>query len=170
MTYSTMQQVINRYEKHEVNTAVIASELLRQGHANPETHLAGAEYIFHPCGGVDWYDLYDAIVRFPDERRMPHYVKTAIASAIRESSLEDDRILDVHFMTMCPRLRIHVNTFTSTLDNPKCGLNNCYFKTEETITHDELSFRSKAEIAIYDELKKRRLLFFPNAAAVLGGR
>jgi hypothetical protein len=49
------------------------------------------------------------------------------------------------------------------------GLNNCFFKTESTITHDELRFRSPAEVAIYTELKKRELLFFPNAAAVLGG-
>ena len=49
------------------------------------------------------------------------------------------------------------------------GLNNCFFKTEKTITHDGLRFRSRAEIAIYDELKSRKVLFFPNAAAVLGG-
>jgi hypothetical protein len=49
------------------------------------------------------------------------------------------------------------------------GLNNCFFKTEQTLQHDELRFRSKAEIAIHTELSKRRLLFFPNAAAVLGG-
>jgi hypothetical protein len=48
-------------------------------------------------------------------------------------------------------------------------LNNCFFKTERVLLHDELRFRSKAEIAIYDELRTRRLLFFPNAAAVIGG-
>jgi hypothetical protein len=49
------------------------------------------------------------------------------------------------------------------------GLNNCFFKTETTIEHDELRFRSPAEVAIYDELKKRKLLICPNPAAVLGG-
>jgi hypothetical protein len=48
------------------------------------------------------------------------------------------------------------------------GLNNCFFKTETTIEHDGLRFRSPAEIAIYDELKKRKLVFLPNAAAVFG--
>jgi hypothetical protein len=48
------------------------------------------------------------------------------------------------------------------------GLNNCFFKTEKTILHDELRFRSPAEIAVYDELKTRNILFFPNPAAVLG--
>ena len=52
---------------------------------------------------------------------------------------------------------------------PETGLNNCFFKTEMTVKYDELSFRSRAEIAVYDDLKKRGLLFFPNAAAVLGG-
>jgi hypothetical protein len=33
---------------------------------------------------------------------------------------------------------------------------------------DELRFRSKAEIAIYEELKHRDVLIFPNPAAVLG--
>ena len=48
------------------------------------------------------------------------------------------------------------------------GLNNCFFKTDSTLEHDELRFRSKGEIAIYDELKCRKVLFFPNPAAVLG--
>jgi hypothetical protein len=50
------------------------------------------------------------------------------------------------------------------------GINNCFFKTECTLLHDELRFRSPAEIAIYEELKKQRLLFYPNPAAVFGGK
>lgn len=38
------------------------------------------------------------------------------------------------------------------------------------LEHDGLRFRSPAEIRIYDALKQRPVLFFPNAAAVLGGR
>jgi hypothetical protein len=49
------------------------------------------------------------------------------------------------------------------------GLNNCFFKTERTTVHDELRFRSPAEIAIYCELSRRDLLVFPNPAAVIGG-
>jgi hypothetical protein len=52
---------------------------------------------------------------------------------------------------------------------PESGINNCFFKTEKTIKHDELNFRSNPEITIYEELKKRDLLFFPNPAAILGG-
>src|SRR5262245_58895829 len=53
---------------------------------------------------------------------------------------------------------------------PEDGLNNCFFQTESIRTHDDLRFRSPAEVAIYDELKKRELLFFPNPAAVFGGK
>jgi hypothetical protein len=49
------------------------------------------------------------------------------------------------------------------------GLNSCWFTTDTTVSHDRLRFRSKSEIAIYDELKNRKLLFFPNPAAVIGG-
>jgi hypothetical protein len=48
------------------------------------------------------------------------------------------------------------------------GLNNCFFNKERTHLHDELRFRSKAEVAIYEELKRRDVLIFPNPAAVLG--
>jgi hypothetical protein len=53
---------------------------------------------------------------------------------------------------------------------PEEGINNCFFKTERTLLHDELRFRSPAEIVIYEELTRRRLLFFPNPAAVFGGK
>jgi hypothetical protein len=49
------------------------------------------------------------------------------------------------------------------------GLNNCFFESETCREHDGLRFRSPAEVAIYDELRGRKVLFFPNAAAVLGG-
>jgi hypothetical protein len=48
------------------------------------------------------------------------------------------------------------------------GLNNCFFPSDSIVNHDDLRFRSPAEVSVYTELKKRRLLFFPNAAAVLG--
>jgi hypothetical protein len=53
---------------------------------------------------------------------------------------------------------------------PDEGINNCFFRTESTLLHDDLRFRSPAEIAIYEELTKRRLLFYPNPAAVFGGK
>ena len=69
-----------------------------------------------------------------------------------------------------PRPRIESSTPPTTPPDPRheVGLNNCFFLSDRVIKHDELGFRSPAEISIYDELKKRRLLFFPNAAAILG--
>ncbi|HUY75425.1 MAG TPA: hypothetical protein VMV29_01545 [Ktedonobacterales bacterium] len=50
------------------------------------------------------------------------------------------------------------------------GINNGAFSFEQpVIQHDGLRFRSQTEIRIYDALKRRKILFFPNAAAVLGG-
>ncbi|WP_437728068.1 hypothetical protein [Sorangium sp. So ce861] len=43
-------------------------------------------------------------------------------------------------------------------------------KGARTYEHDGLHFRSKTEIKIYDALKKRAVLFFANATAVLGGK
>jgi hypothetical protein len=48
------------------------------------------------------------------------------------------------------------------------GLNNAAFYRETTILHDDLRFRSKGEMAIYEELKRRDVLFLPNPAAVFG--
>ena len=44
------------------------------------------------------------------------------------------------------------------------------FKPESTILHDHLYFRSQTEIRIYDVMKKKPVLFFANATAVLGGK
>lgn len=49
-------------------------------------------------------------------------------------------------------------------------LNTGSLVSEGTIVHDNLRFRSRTETRVYDELKKREVLFFPNATAVLGGR
>jgi len=49
-------------------------------------------------------------------------------------------------------------------------LNAGRLTSDGPIEHDGLRFRSRSEIRVYDELKKRDVLFFPNATAVLGGR
>ncbi|HYT92118.1 MAG TPA: hypothetical protein VEL76_25610 [Gemmataceae bacterium] len=70
---------------------------------------------------------------------------------------------------ICADVGIAITVVQEPAGEAVSGLNNCFFKTAQTIKHDELNFRSPAEIAVYDELKTRHLLFFPNAAAVLGG-
>jgi hypothetical protein len=50
------------------------------------------------------------------------------------------------------------------------GLNCAVLVSDGPIEHDGLRFRSRTETRIYDALKRRNVLFFPNAAAVLGGK
>src|SRR4029079_18405884 len=49
-------------------------------------------------------------------------------------------------------------------------LNTGRLVSEGPIEHDGLRFRSRTEVRIYDELRRRNILSFPNATAVLGGR
>lgn len=49
-------------------------------------------------------------------------------------------------------------------------LNTGSLASSGSIEHDGLRFRSRTEIRIYEELKERNVLFFPNATAVLGGK
>jgi hypothetical protein len=67
-----------------------------------------------------------------------------------------------------PDVRLHVKALLPAEEPRTVGLNNCFFNTEKTIRHDDLRFRSRGEVAIYEELKCRNVLFFPNPAAVLG--
>jgi hypothetical protein len=110
---------------------------------------------------------YDVVVRFPDGRQIPPYLYRAIATAIRDESIEDDAIYSVHFMGY----HAPVGYYTRKIDRPHIpapGLNNCFFPSDSVRLHDRLRFRSRGEVAIYEELKKHAVLFFPNTAAVLG--
>ena len=58
----------------------------------------------------------------------------------------------------------------SPLDDEDILLNSASLISKGSFEHDGVRFRSKSEIKIYDELKKRNVLFFANATAVLGGK
>ncbi|AMV24112.1 hypothetical protein VT84_06925 [Gemmata sp. SH-PL17] len=66
------------------------------------------------------------------------------------------------------KARVWFKVIPTLVPATESGLNNASFKVESTIAHDELRFRSRSEIAIYDVFKSRDVLFFPNAAAILG--
>lgn len=66
-------------------------------------------------------------------------------------------------------VQVAVTLLSEETEEETIGLNNCFFKTDSIIEHDELRFRSEVEAIIYDELKKRDLLVCPNPAAILGG-
>ncbi len=53
-------------------------------------------------------------------------------------------------------------------EDDQYGLNSGSITSSGAHVYDGLRFRSRTEIRIYDELKRRQVLFFPNAAAVLG--
>ena len=53
-------------------------------------------------------------------------------------------------------------------DDDDILLNSASLISKGTIEYDGIRFRSRSEIKIYDELKKRNVLFFANATAVLG--
>ena len=55
-------------------------------------------------------------------------------------------------------------------DDERSLSNSASLVSNGTIEHDDLRFRSRSEIKIYDALKKRNVLFFANATAVLGGK
>jgi hypothetical protein len=53
-------------------------------------------------------------------------------------------------------------------ENEDTGLNVASLVSSGTIKHDGLNFRSRTETRIYDALKRKKVLFFANATAVLG--
>jgi hypothetical protein len=109
---------------------------------------------------------YDVV--WPRSERRVSYDRVAkcLKEQIQKASAElvGSDSCEVEFVILSPKV---VNEIQHS--RQRVGLGNCFFKTETTITHDELRFRSLAEVALYNELKKRQVLFFPNPAAVLGG-
>jgi hypothetical protein len=91
-----------------------------------------------------------------------------MARAVRQAAIEEDIICTVQFMEYEPAFERYRTSVTDMLTEEREGINNCFFKQYNTIAHDDLRFRSRGEVAIYDELKRRNVLFFPNPAAVLG--
>lgn len=55
-------------------------------------------------------------------------------------------------------------------DDGKLLSNSASLVSSGTIEHDGLRFRSRSEVKVYNELKRRNVLFFSNATAVLGGK
>jgi len=102
-----------------------------------------------------------AIYLFLPPKNLPFASSTPFSKAIK------DAFRHLVFETVVLHLDVRVKALLPQ-EPQSVGLNNCYFKKEKTILHDELRFRSRGEIAIYEEMKKRDVLFFPNAAAVLG--
>jgi hypothetical protein len=102
-------------------------------------------------------------VRLPVERigKFTPDIKTALlaaASAVLDTSVGYDL------------MELELSPFLEAPPDEEEPLPGPTWKPERVIQHDGLHFRSKTEIRIYDALKKHAVLFFANAAAVLGGK
>src|SRR5205809_5425507 len=125
--------------------------LLKRATMSPAYTGPRVTQLFLEVHAADWHELT------PDDKRD---LEAALKRLATVFDLEGSRILS------CPP-----EFFLSRgqQDN-EIGLNNSFFTTESTVEYDDLRFRSPAEIAIYRGFKHRDgILYFPNAAAVLGG-
>jgi hypothetical protein len=89
------------------------------------------------------------------------------ASKLKLSATIKDALVDVIHDGDRDNVEIAIKPLMPQEQRPT-GINNCSFKQDLTILHDELRFRSRSEVVIYDELKQRDVLFFPNSTAILG--
>ena len=143
-------------------------ELLEaEGNSGAASALIGAECDFQTYGQfsrVRW-NSYDAtfVVRVP-VTSVPKFtaeVKKAILRAAART-LPSEAGYELGDLEVSPIL--------TSPPSDDSSLNTGRLVSEAPIEHDGLRFRSRTEIQIYDELKRRNILFFPNATAVLGGK
>jgi hypothetical protein len=130
--------------------------------------LQGATCSISPStnySGNRWGALATTVTFYVPKERLTKFsgpMKKAVWLAA-EAVLPKDAGLDVEEVVVAPFL-----------ENPPGAdpspLNAGALVTLATLDHDGLRFRSLAEIQIYEALKGRHVLFFPNPAAVLGGR
>lgn len=167
--------IVHPNNRDDENTSVVLKRLRQSGLTDVDDLLTTAEYIFvyrgpsgkAPPNQIDGA-VFDVVVRLPKTDSLPSAHCREIARAIREGASKDDVIYQVQFSGYCDFIDGYNTWYYDTPPVAPEGLNNCHFKTEKTITHDELRFRSRGEIAMYEELKSRNVLFFPNPAAVMG--
>lgn len=100
----------------------------------------------------------ELLMRFTDK------IKLKLIEAA-DQIMPGDAGFDVTELVISPHLDIPRNR------DLEDGLNVAVFEYNgaKIHPHDGLRFRSYSETCIYDELKKRNVLFFPNTAAILGG-
>lgn len=130
--------------------------------------LANSSYEVSSCGSfshVRW-NSYDATVRFfVPVVRIPKFteeVRKDLLCAVdavfpREVGFE---ITDVEISPI----------LEAPPDDESSLSNSALLGSKGTIEHDGLRFRSRSEIKLYEALKKRHVLFFANATAVLGSK
>ena len=111
------------------------------------------------------YNTYDAIVRF----FVPVVYISKFTASIQDELLEAVKVVfpkNVGFEI----LGLEISPIIKAPPDDEQRLSNsASLGSSETRNHDGLKFRSQSEIQVYEALKKRNVLFFANATAVLGG-
>jgi hypothetical protein len=102
-------------------------------------------------------------------------VRVPVASVPKFTQDVQDAILSAASRTLPSEAgyeltHIEVSPTLSSPPPDETPLNTGRLVSEAPIEHDGLRFRSRTEVRVYDELKRRNVLFFPNATAVLGGK
>lgn len=139
-----------------------------RGQADIAALLQGATCSISPTStysGIRWNALSTAVIFYVPKERLAEFsgkirrtlLLAADAVIPKNAGLDIERIDVVPFLERPPVI-------------DPLPLNAGSLVSQAALEHDGLRFRSRAEIHIYDALKSRDVLFFPNAAAVLGGK
>jgi hypothetical protein len=130
--------------------------------------LAGASCTISPSSsysGVRWGGLTTAVTFYVPADQLRHFsgrVRRALLLAA-DAVIPKEAGLDVENVIVAPILQ-------APPEEDPMPLNVAALVSKAPVEHDGLRFRSRAETRIYDALKRREVLFFPNAAAVFGGK
>lgn len=140
--------------------------LKAQGHERIAVLLSGASCEFSASNqyGSRWNSLQASItLNVPLERLdvFSDEMRETIAQAANKI-ISPRAGYDIIWTETAPLLEVPAE------DDERPGLNVGSVGSTNIHEHDGLRFRSQTEIKLYDELKKRKVLFFPNAAAVFG--
>jgi hypothetical protein len=147
----TLRKYLEQTDKEQISTLLI----------NSRCEFMGSSSFSHIR-----YNSYDATIRFIvpviSISKFTEKVKKDLLYAV-DSIFPKEIGYEITDLEISPILE-------SPPDDDDTSLNSASLVSKGTIEHDGLRFRSKSEIKIYDELKKRHVLFFANATAVLGSK
>jgi hypothetical protein len=130
--------------------------------------LAGASCDISPStsySGVRWGGFSTGVTFYVPGDQLRHFsgaVRRALLQAA-DAVIPKEAGLDVESVAVAPILQAPPK------EDPM-PLNAAALVPGAPVEHDGLRFRSRAETRVYDALKGRHVLFFPNAAAILGGK
>jgi hypothetical protein len=130
--------------------------------------LAGASCTISPTtsySGVRWGGLTTTVTFYVPGDQLQHFSgkvrRTLVLAA--DAIIPKEAGLDVENIVIAPILQAPPQ------EDPM-PLNVAALVARAPVEHDGLRFRSRVETRIYDALKRRPVLFFPNGAAIFGGR